>query len=386
MSEHPTPSPTARDRIVFLGAGFSKAAGLPLANELLDLVLVEIHRHFPGETKLDKSVVRYREFLKATTGEDGPIDIEEFGAYLDHAHILGLRGNDTWSEEGNEDQLMLRWGIGAVLHHATPAAADLPDVYHRFAAWLRPGDCVVTFNYDRIVESVLEAAGTPYRRFPSRWLDFEDDSDDSEILILKLHGSLDWVDRRVFDAGVAKQQDPAVRGYQLRHNLVFGSRPSIATHKLLEAGPSRDDALGTIQVVEDLDAYYGNLNLSFHAPPLVLAPSPAKLLYGLPLRLLWGGLTLFPGVWGGLVVIGCSLPPGDPYTLQVLYELATGYAHSLDHPNPSWGPQQRIKLIDKQVPGEAMDGFLDRYQFLDPEHTDMYLDGFDETSLAGLSR
>src|SRR5258708_39106843 len=65
-------------------------------------------------------------------------------------HILGLRGGDTWSEEGNEDQLMLRWGIGAVLHHATPDVTDLPVQYSHFAKQLWPTDCVVTFNYDRV--------------------------------------------------------------------------------------------------------------------------------------------------------------------------------------------------------------------------------------------
>jgi len=45
-----------------------------------------------------------------------------------------------WSGESNEDQLMLRGGIGAVLHHATPAAADLPSPYlHLVLTFISPG-------------------------------------------------------------------------------------------------------------------------------------------------------------------------------------------------------------------------------------------------------
>ena len=97
---------------------------------------------------------------------------------------------------------MLRWGIGSVLHSATPAAADLPSSYLRFAERLRPGDCVVTFNYDRILEIALDTAGTPYRRFPMRYIacydmhsEVDSERDAQEVLVLKVHGSVNWVDR-----------------------------------------------------------------------------------------------------------------------------------------------------------------------------------------------
>ena len=44
------------------------------------------------------------------------IDLEEFMSYLDMEHFLGLRSRDTWSEEGNEPQLMInRKAIGGIV-------------------------------------------------------------------------------------------------------------------------------------------------------------------------------------------------------------------------------------------------------------------------------
>ena len=138
--------------------------------ELLDLAVKEIHQHHPYSTKLDRSVEHYLHYVEGTTGKAAElIDIEEFIAYLDHAHILGLRGSDTWSDQGNEDELILRWGIGAALHHATPAPERLPSMYLQFAQRLRPGDCIISFNYDMVLETALDAAGVPYRRFPHRF-------------------------------------------------------------------------------------------------------------------------------------------------------------------------------------------------------------------------
>jgi hypothetical protein len=122
-----------------------------------------------GRTKLDRSIGRYRCYLEATAGESPRnLNFEDLETHLDHEHLLGLRGSDSWSDEGNEDQLMLRWGIGAILNRMTPRQDKIPELYVDFAQRLRAGDVVVTFNYDRILERSLEAAGVPYRRFACR--------------------------------------------------------------------------------------------------------------------------------------------------------------------------------------------------------------------------
>ncbi len=135
----PRASDVRPPRLFFLGAGFSRPAGVPLATELLDLVLAEVERFSGGESHLHRAVPEYIEYVEATTGErPHPIDIEDFVAFLDHRHAFGLLGSDTWAEEGNRDQFLLRWGIGRVLHDRTPPADALPDLYIEFARRLRP--------------------------------------------------------------------------------------------------------------------------------------------------------------------------------------------------------------------------------------------------------
>jgi SIR2-like domain len=89
----------------------------------------------------------------------------------------------------------------------TPSnTADPPDIYADFAEKLRPQDVIATFNYDLVLEKALQSIGKPFRRFPAvtrkcaaRPLTGSPEIDRTEVVIVKLHGSLDWVDRSRFD-------------------------------------------------------------------------------------------------------------------------------------------------------------------------------------------
>jgi SIR2-like domain len=377
-------------RLFFLGAGFSRSAGLPLASELLSLVTDEIHRHFPAATKLDKSLERYKRYVADTTGIDAqPVDIEQFCAFLDHEHILGLRGGDTWSEEGNEDQLMLRWGIGSVLHRATPTVADLPVQYIHFAEQLRPMDCVVTFNYDRILENTLDAVGVPYRRFPYRYTACHDmysevDSErgSQEVTIFKVHGSIDWVDRSGFERNLRVLARSNTDTFHRRRNLIFGDSPITVCHPLVEGPRPEGDPLASVMILSDLNAYYRNLNVWHHAAPLILAPSAVKLLYGAPMREIWAGVPQGVVALAGLCIVGYSLPPADPHARQILWSISSAYGSSFGDPDWSLYPKQRIKVIDHRNTTQDADELKDSYRFLDPSITDYLLDGFDNASVS----
>ena len=379
-------------RLLFLGAGFSRSAGLPLAGELLDLVIAEIHRHFPDATKLDKSLERYRRYVADTTGTPTDlVDIEQFCAYLDHEHVLGLRGSDTWSEDGNEDQLMLRWGIGSVLHHATPRVADLPARYLDFAKLLRPRDCVVTFNYDRLLEDALDAAGTPYRRFPSRYTacydmhsEVDNERDSQEVLILKVHGSVDWVDRSSFERNMRILARSGADASFRRRHLIFGDTPITTCQPLVEGPRPEDDPLDSVMVLDDLDAYYSNLRVWHHATPLILAPSAVKLLYGAPMREFWRGMPQYAWAWSGLGVVGYSLPPADPYARQVLWSIGSTYGSTFGDSDWSLHPKRRMKVIDYRTTADDASALRATYRFLDPSLTDYLLDGFDERAVSEL--
>ena len=272
-------------RLYILGAGFSRPAGLPLAADLLELVLDELHAIHSGPTHLHAALDTYRSFLVDTEGiAPDRIDAERFAEFLDYQHFLGLLGSDTWAEEGNRDQYLLRWGIGRVIHSLTPKVP--PALYLEFAARLQPDDVVVTFNYDLLVEFSLLAHGKRYRRFPSRFSEIftthavvDDESEQGEILISKLHGSIDWVSRAGFDRIQREYIDSGDRDtadFSRQRDLVFGPNSITQTRPLVEGPRPRDDPLSTIEQLSDLDAYYWTHGVSYYHPPLLLprhAPS-----------------------------------------------------------------------------------------------------------------
>lgn len=346
-------------RVFLLGAGFSKPAGLPLANELLDLVR-EVARDFmrapDGSSHLETAIERYERYL-ADTEPARPFDLEEFGAWLDWEYVLRLRGSDTWSQDGSRASLQLRWAIGRVLHGATPAT--LPEVYLEFARRLTPTDVVLTLNYDTLLERALQQVGVPFRRFPERYESVSeyasviDSNHQAELRVNKLHGSLDWIRVPV-------------------HN-----RASVPANPLV-AGPRQpDDPLHAIGVIpaSHLDDYYASRANWYQAPPLILAPSTAKPLGGSPLVPLWEGLLQGAHMWGSFAVIGCSLPAGDPYVRQVAHNFAAEIGESLDRNLELPWPQTRMKIVDYRQDRVGIADLRNRFRFMPPAHTDFVLDG-----------
>lgn len=381
-------------RLFFLGAGFSRPGGPPLADELLVRTLRELEQ-FQPETHVHWALAEYVEYLEAVTGKPRPpveaVNIEDFIAYLDHEHFFGLRGSDTFSSEGNQAQLLLRWGIGRLLHTST--ADPLPDVYLRFAEKLRPGDVVATFNYDLIVERALEAVGTPYRRFPTRYEQVygtyatgTPEIDSTEVVISKLHGSIDWVNRGRFEERVdymrATTGDDG-EAHLREQDPIFGDNQIVTARPLVDGPRFADDPLMKVAVVHDLDTYYDTYNMWHHYPPLILAPSQAKQLYGGVFRGFWDGLPLGGSLWGGFAVVGCSLPDADPYVKQVLCAIGRSYGYGLEHPEERFGPMNRIKVVNKSAAAEVQD-LYERYQFLPSAHTDFLIDGFDGDAIGAM--
>ena len=142
-------------RIYILGAGFSRPAGLPLATELFPAVRARIEHQHGVDTKFHRDLqncLSYCEDCGIEGQNETSLDLELFMSYLDIEHYLELRGSDTWSQEGNETQLIIRKAIGAVIHERTPPPDKLPDVYYRFAERLSAHDTTLTFDYDLVLE------------------------------------------------------------------------------------------------------------------------------------------------------------------------------------------------------------------------------------------
>ena len=75
------------------------------------------------------------EYIKFRTECDGKeitpneVDFEDFMAFLDVEHYLGLRGSDTWSSDGNESQVAVKTLIGEILTAVMPTQDSIPKIY-----------------------------------------------------------------------------------------------------------------------------------------------------------------------------------------------------------------------------------------------------------------
>ncbi|QBQ53381.1 SIR2 family protein [Nitrosococcus wardiae] len=367
-----------RYRIFIIGAGFSVHAGLPLGTDLLELVRERIRYRLGNENKLESDLswyLSYRRRCEFITA-DVPVDYEKFMSFLDMEHYLGLKGGDTWSEEGNESQLMIRNGIMEVIHSRQP---DIPtDECIRFCQSLSPSDTILTFNYDTLIEDTLDHLGIRYRLFPNRLKKvglmsstIDSKAEEGEIVILKLHGSIDWFNKVPYikDRKLAAQHEIP---WESKHPI-FKQGSTIEHHQLTQGPREADDPLQYIYRVNDLNQIIGAK--FWQCCPLILSPSSSKILYADPIKGLWRGIQKAGGLNFGLGVIGYSLPPYDEYAKQALYHLIRNYTEF--EPNLELGGLRKspIRILDYVPSGESDWRIRRNYSFINWERCELMTTG-----------
>jgi hypothetical protein len=359
-----------RYRVFVLGAGFSCAAGLPLAVELWREVQRRA-RTLSGRAEQFwddlETYIRYRKDCVGLMLTPDQVDFEEFLAFLDIEHYLGLRGSDTWSVDGNEAQVVVRTLIAEILAEAMPSVEAVPQLYRRFAASLQPNDYVLTFNYDVLLERALESVGKPFRLFPQRFKNVrpgfaEVDTSREEVVILKLHGSIDWFDRTQYhelEVAFAKQGS-----HSHPPHPVFANATNLDVVPLVDGPRFANDPLRHMHRVRKLEDLYRRSFL-FHCIPWLLSPSSMKMLYATTLRDFWYGLGDVGTLNFGLAIIGFSLPQHDDYACQVLYRLVTNYQTTYWNEDVLGLRKSPLILIDHRQSEEELEQLRRRYAFLD---------------------
>jgi hypothetical protein len=376
-----------RYRLIILGAGFSRPAGFPLAPELWKEIR-ETAASFPPDLRAHKfndDLDHYIEFRKEADGivlTRETVEFEDFMRFLDVEHYLGLRGSDTWSEDGNEGTVVTKFLIGTILARHVNALEEVPKLYLEFAKRLEPDDIVFTFNYDTLLERALDAIGKPYRLFPTR---FERvfgsggvvDNSAHEVLILKVHGSIDWFDRSSFEGLIASRQKQRAPPPT---DIIFSHEAALGLERLVD-GPRPDtDPLRSVYRAKNLKALYAK-DLLFMATPRILAPSAAKLLYAARMNDFWSGMGKAGYYNFGMAIIGFSLPPQDEYARQILYELVTNYQQT-NWDKDVFGERKSLLAIVDCFPDAAAETRLrERYRFVDWSRATLSGRGFDVASL-----
>lgn len=162
------------NRVFVLGAGFSHENKVPLARELFQPLLEFGRANFRDELQEFEKIL---EFARVLTGTPEP-DLEQFltlysGGWWLWRHVPP-NPFDVTTIPTTLTRLLALYMNRFRLDRAGPIK--------RFAASLVPGDVIITFNWDTLLEQALRQLGRPMSYGVSA----------SKIRLLKLHGSSDW--------------------------------------------------------------------------------------------------------------------------------------------------------------------------------------------------
>ena len=185
-------------KVFIIGSGFSRPAGLPLATELIPLLIAKIELE-----DMRKWLDGLRERL-AWLSENGNrpgsfgLNIEEVfhRAYFDieayrlRQHLAPVGRGDGPDTPWNKAESVEAWlsNLEEALRDVILERDDKADLAPivRWAKYVNKHDVVLTFNYDTLVERSLEEVGKAWNHGTGR-------DEDEGIPVYKLHGSIDWI-------------------------------------------------------------------------------------------------------------------------------------------------------------------------------------------------
>ncbi len=203
-------------RIFVLGAGASVFAGYPLASHLMSFVrdfntLDHITRDVASRVlgKLDDAETQFRK--KVVNDPNRNCNLEELLTYLELYHsfpgtIFALNPWDETDSGGirrliTEKFLSHQYDLNGALSGTTTAhtsrieLAKIARICNAWSSYVKPGDTILTFNWDILHEIILWKAGLWSYRDGYGFICGKQGGaeENSKVVVLKLHGSVNWV-------------------------------------------------------------------------------------------------------------------------------------------------------------------------------------------------
>lgn len=172
----------------FLGAGFSCASGLPNTAALLDSVhrLAEANASWGVSRNLGTRLQDAYAFFYPDKGAGFRPEVVDFFSVLT-AYIQIDRSGLPDGFPDRELLADLRFAIVHVLCENLKVVtnAELGSNHELVDRMIQPGNIVITTNWDTLVERAADARSVKYRLCGRPAY--------GELLVLKLHGSIDWL-------------------------------------------------------------------------------------------------------------------------------------------------------------------------------------------------
>jgi len=192
---------TDATRVFIFGAGFSKPAGMPLATEVLPLLVEQLQ--LDENDDMRQWLYGLRERLAWLSKSEGrtqsfALNIEEVFPYA-HFDIEVHRLRQQVAPVGRTDGRGTPWSeaesvktwlsyLEESLWHVILKSDEVCDLapINRWAEAVGERDAVVTFNYDTLVERALAGLNKPWNHGIER-------KGHNGTPVFKLHGSIDWI-------------------------------------------------------------------------------------------------------------------------------------------------------------------------------------------------
>lgn len=272
--------------------------------------------------------------------------------------------------------------IGLALYLRNLDVTDVElGIYREFASKLEPGDLIICFNYDTLLEMVFEELEIQYRLFPTRLVSAGQFSGtvkypDEEVTLLKVHGSIDWFDKSSFIDSI---NDLRKQGFdKIPRHPIFNDTERTNPKPIVDCPHFDDDPLTKIYRVSNISTYYSEASFLLEAP-LLISPSYNKIVYLNPLTSFWHGFNRVGMGYTRMAVIGFSLPQHDEYIRQPLYHLIANYQYR--DVTPLDNKKSKLVMVDFRPDDAGRNDYRLSYNFVDWDKTVEYYGGFCEEAL-----
>ena len=305
----PAPIPQRTRNVYFLGAGFSRALGLPNTAELL----TEVHRLAEVKNLAIGRKLRaaYRYFYPEEADAFVPEVVDFFSVLRAYEDVSGIASSGAPRFPGGFGHPELLSELRLVV--ARLLCERLRQIQIPAGGWatveqmLQPGNVVITSNWDLFVEWYAHCRGTRLRLGGT--------PTDTTLTVIKLHGSIDWTEQRFRKVGTTVADYAVVRELQ-------NSNPPY-TIKIKSGDMLR------IRAIENMSKSWQFIKARTDRPHMIMMSQGKTVDMG-PIQQMWDDAYAALCAANELQIIGYSLPDDD---VEIRTLMRAGVARGSVQPN-----------------------------------------------------